>query len=110
MRPIALALVAFAGGAAGSLVSSGVGQARADASAITVPVPSQGVVFRTPEGRIVARLRSEASGGVFELFDARGQAAVRLRATASGGAVELARVTGVRFAAPPAGATDDSGY
>lgn len=112
MRPLALALVAFVGGFAGNLVSSGaVKQACAEGLAITLPVPSEGVVFRTPGGRVVARLRSESGGGVFELLDAREKVGVRLRATGGAGAVELGQNTS--FGAPAPGvirSTDDSGY
>lgn len=59
----------------------------------------------------MARLRSEASGGVFEMFDANERVSVRLRATAAGGTVELGRVTTFNLPEPPAaGATGDSGY
>jgi hypothetical protein len=112
MRPIALALLAFGGGVAGGVVSSeAVKPASAEAAAITIPVPAEGVVFRSPAGRTVARLRSEAAGGVFELFDARERVSVRLRAAAGSGVVELGR-TVVLGAAPPASArsSDDSGY
>jgi hypothetical protein len=112
MRPIALALLAFGGGVAGGVISSGaIRSARADGAAITIPVTAEGVLFRSPAGRTVARLRSEAAGGVFELFDARERVSVRLRAAAGSGVVELGR-TVVLGAAPPASArsSDDSGY
>lgn len=112
MRPIALALMAFCGGVAGSIASSGaVKTASADGAAITIPVPPEGVVFRTPAGRVVARLRTDVTGGVFEVLDARERVAVRLRATGGGGAVELGHGSGAG-AVPPAGirSTDDSGY
>jgi len=111
MRPIALALVAFSGGVAGSLVSSGaVKPACAEGSAITIPVPSEGVIFRSSGGHVVARLRSELGGaGVFEVFDARERVGVRLRA--AGGGVELGRGAAIDVAGPGAvRSTDDSGY
>ncbi|HXX67203.1 MAG TPA: hypothetical protein VEK07_08480 [Polyangiaceae bacterium] len=116
MRPIALALVAFGGGVAGSLLSSGaVKQAFAEGSAITIPVPSEGVIFRSSAGHVVARLRSDPGGGVFELFDARGRVGVRLRAADGVGGVQLGRSAGAGAAtdsSTPAGlpSTDDSGY
>jgi hypothetical protein len=35
----------------------------------TMYIPSGGLVFRTPDGRPVARLSRDAHGGLFELFD-----------------------------------------
>jgi hypothetical protein len=38
----------------------------------SLTVPPEGLFFRTPDGRILARLYSGTQGGVFELYDAQG--------------------------------------
>jgi hypothetical protein len=77
--PVAvLALVlAFAGG----IVSSRVRDAHAQAApfAATIYVPSDGLAFRTFNGRVVARLSYDPHGGVFELYDDHERPAVRVR-------------------------------
>jgi hypothetical protein len=110
MRPGSLALVAFVAGAAGGLLSSrAVGVANAQATdTVVVPVPAQGLVFRTSSGNVIARVRSDATGGVIEVLDAREQMAVRLRATANGGVIELGSHN-ARALAVVSG-TDDPGY
>ena len=46
--------------------------ARAQASPpSTIYVPWEGLVFRTPDGRAIARLSRDANGGVLELYDDR---------------------------------------
>ncbi len=81
------------------------------AGEIVVPVPEHGIVFRASSGKALARVRSDVTGGIVEVLDAREQVAVRLRATPSGGAVELGSP---RAASRPAllsiGATGDPGY
>jgi hypothetical protein len=87
MRSAGIAVVALAAGALGGVLSSrALREARADAGgAIVVPVPPQGVVFRAVGGAAIARVRSDAAGGVIEVLDARERVALRLRATAAGG-------------------------
>jgi hypothetical protein len=116
MQPWVLALLAFGAGALGGITSSvAVRDARADAlGEVTVPVPTPGVVFRSSDGRPIARIRSGAAGGSFEILDSRGVLAVRLRATAAGGVVELG--PSPSSSAPPravvklAGSSEDPGY
>jgi hypothetical protein len=89
-----------------------VSKARADmAGELAVPVPEQGLVFRASSGKALARVRSEVTGGIVEVLDAREQVAVRLRATPNGGVVELGSP---RAPSRPAlfllGATGDPGY
>jgi hypothetical protein len=113
MRHVVLVVVALVAGAAGGALSlRALGEAHADpADVIVVPVPSQGVVFRASGGNVIARVRSDAAGGVFEVLDAREQVAVRLRATPSGGTIDVspARMP-LRPALPLARSVDDPGY
>jgi hypothetical protein len=44
--------------------------ARAQSISSSIIVPQGGLTFRTPEGRLIARLSSGPGGGVFELYDA----------------------------------------
>ena len=76
-----LAVLALALAFAGGLVTSLVRDAHAQASpfAATVYVPSDGLAFRTFDGRVVARLSYDAHGGIFELYDDHEQPAVRVR-------------------------------
>jgi hypothetical protein len=92
MRPAVLAAVALLAGAGGGALSSrALGEAHAEtAGAVVVPVPPQGVVFRSSRGgNAIARVRSEGAGGVVEILDAREQVVIRLRATSAGGVIEL---------------------
>jgi len=73
---LALAL-AFAGGLVTSLVRDA--HAQAAPFAATMYVPSDGLAFRTFDGRVVARLSYDAHGGIFELYDDHEQPAVRVR-------------------------------
>jgi hypothetical protein len=90
-------------------------EARADASdgvssegATIIQVPRGGLVFRSVEGAAIARLRSEASGGVFELLDSHQRVRLRLSPTGVAGAgntrVDYEGVSG----SPVSG--DDPGY
>lgn len=64
---VAALAVAFAAGVLASQL--GVRDARAQAAplAATIYVPSDGLAFRTFEGRVVARLSYDAHGAVFDL-------------------------------------------
>jgi len=90
MRPALLACIAFVAGAMGGVVSTiVVGEARAQApQAVIVPVPAEGVSFRSG-GKTILRVRAESTGGVLEVLDAQERVAVRLRAAQSGGAIDL---------------------
>ncbi|HZU83585.1 MAG TPA: hypothetical protein VE987_11735 [Polyangiaceae bacterium] len=84
---IAGALVAaFAAGAAWHAVWPRAARAQATASPSSVYVPAEGLVFRTADGRPLARLWRGPKGGVFDLYDDNGAAATRLSAGVIGAA------------------------
>jgi hypothetical protein len=104
-------LLALAAGAVGGLVTSwSPSQACADESAVSVPVPAHGVVFRSSGGRAIARVWSDKAGGVVDVLDAREQVAVRLRATNAGGAIELGHVATLGSPASYTNSNEDPGY
>ena len=80
-----LALTVVAAFSAGILASSVVRNASAQSFsfAATIYVPSDGLAFRTFDGRVLARLSHDEHGGVMELFDEHEQPAVRLTTVAS---------------------------
>jgi hypothetical protein len=82
--PIAItALVAtFAAGIVASQLWVRDARAQAAPFAATIYVPSDGLAFRTFDGRVVARLSHDAHGGVFELYDEHEQAVAHVRADA----------------------------
>lgn len=112
-RPFVLVAVATAF-AAGLFSSHWVRDARAQGVpfAATIYVPSDGLAFRTFDGRVVARLSYDEHGGVFELFDQHEQPAGRVAASALGrGASTPAALMPTHVAAPPATASDtDLGF
>jgi hypothetical protein len=69
---------AFAGGFASSRVLERDARAQTAPFASTVYVPTEGLVFRRFDGRMVARLSYDAHGGVFELFDERERRTARM--------------------------------
>src|ERR1700722_9707086 len=71
---------AFSAGVAASQLWEHEAHAQALPFAATIYVPSDGLAFRTFDGRVVARLSHDAHGGMFELFDEHEQAAGRVRA------------------------------
>jgi hypothetical protein len=78
-------------------------QARSPASSINVA--ASGLLFRGPDGRVIARLSSDAGGGVFELFDAHEQLGARMRASSFAGGMEVyptARAAPIAIPAPNA--------
>jgi hypothetical protein len=81
---IPLAVLTLLGAFAGGIVSSQLLEGRAHA--LTLPlasteyVPSDGLAFRTFDGRIVARLSYNARGGVFDVYDAQEHPAISVRA------------------------------
>lgn len=107
-----LAAIVAVSGFGGGIVSGRifqVGDARAQERSTTgsINVGRAGLVFRGPNGRIIAKLSSEASGGVFELFNANEQPGARMRAASfAGGFDVLPReplgVAPLPLAAPPA--------
>lgn len=111
-RPVAVAValaVAFTCGLATSLVGL-VRDAHAQAApfAATVYVPSDGLAFRTFDGRVVARLSYDAHGGIFELYDDHEQPAVRVRGEPVPGAVGAPRAA--TPPAPPVKRPEDFGF
>jgi hypothetical protein len=80
--PIAItALVAtFAAGAFASQLWVHEAHAQTNPFAATIYVPTDGLAFRTFDGRVVARLSHDAHGGVFELYDERELPVTRVRA------------------------------
>jgi len=80
--PIAVtALVAtFAAGIAVSQLWVHEAHAQTNPFAATIYVPTDGLAFRTFDGRVVARLSHDAHGGVFELYDERELPVTRVRA------------------------------
>jgi hypothetical protein len=79
---VASVLVAFTGGLASSRWLVPEAHAQAMPLASTVYVPSDGLAFRRFDGRIVARLSYDSSGGAFELYDEHEQPATRVRGDA----------------------------
>jgi hypothetical protein len=90
---VRLPIVLFAVGAAfvSGLVSSstrgspwGLRDAHAQSApfAASVYVPSDGLAFRTFDGRVVAKLAYDGHGGFFELYDEHEQPAGRVRGEA----------------------------
>jgi hypothetical protein len=75
----ALVVSAFAGGALSSRVFAGDARADARPTTATIYVPADGLVFRSPEGKTIARISSDASGGVLELYNEKEQPGARLR-------------------------------
>jgi hypothetical protein len=55
----------------------------APAVAATFYVPGEGLVFRTLDGRPLARLARDSGGGVLELYDSRGEVTQRVSAGGS---------------------------
>jgi hypothetical protein len=79
-----IAITALAAAFTAGIVASHLWERDAHAQALpfaaTIYVPSDGLAFRTFDGRVVARLSHDAHGGMFELFDEHEQAAGRVRA------------------------------
>ena|ERR1700730_14366102 len=71
-RALAFAIagvVTFAAGALSQRLWLRDARAQATSAASTIFVPWEGLVFRTPDGRAIARLSRDANGGVLELYD-----------------------------------------
>jgi hypothetical protein len=108
---VAASVGVFAAGLAASRLI-GVAHAQAAPFAATIYVPSDGIAFRTFDGRVVARLSYDAHGGMLDLYDEREQPATRVRA--DGGARGVALPSPAPAPAPPSGPTrvprDDLGF
>ncbi len=109
-------LVAVAAAFAAGLGSSyWVRDAHAQAApfAASVYVPSDGLAFRTFDGRVVARLSYDPHGGVFEVYDEHEQPAARIRGDALGHGAAAARPSQgspVEGAHAPAASGSDLGF
>ncbi len=79
-----LAVLTVLGAFAGGLVSSQLWERSAHALtaplASTMYVPSDGIAFRTFDGRIVARLSYNVRGGIFDVYDGQERPAISVRA------------------------------
>jgi hypothetical protein len=80
---LTLAVLAFTLGATLRVTPLGPNEARADtprdpagglARLSSIQVPPEGLTFRSPDGRVIARLSYDARGGVFEVLGERGDA------------------------------------
>jgi hypothetical protein len=70
------AILVVGGAFAGGLTAShwvARAQAQSQPLGATIYVPSDGLVFRTFDGRVVAKLAYDAHGGTFQLYDEREQ-------------------------------------
>ena len=61
----------------------------------TIPVPNGGVEFKTPEGRLVAKLTADNLGGHLQIFNTAQQAVTRLDGWAQGGQLNIIMTRGV---------------
>ncbi len=86
-------LAVFAAGFASSRCLERSAQAQTSPFASTVYVPSDGLAFRTFEGRVIARLSYDRRGGVLDLYDADERPSNTLRADSSPQAVAPAAVS-----------------
>lgn len=76
---LAMAMAAgVAGAAISQAVSSRVARAQPQSSISTIYVPSDGLLFRSLDGRPIARLTRDVNGGLLELYDERDEPATRL--------------------------------
>lgn len=78
---LAALVVAFGAGVASQHLAVREAHAQpSPAPAATFYVPGDGLMFKTLDGRPLARLSRDASGGVLELYDDRGLVAQRVSA------------------------------
>jgi hypothetical protein len=76
-------LAALAGGVVSHHLWPRAAHADVTSSTSAIYVPWEGLVFRTPDGKAIARLSRDAHGGLLELYNDRQEEAARL----SGGAI-----------------------
>jgi hypothetical protein len=67
---------------------------RAELPSATIAVPPGGLFFKAPDGRIVARLYADESGGHYEVYNARGLPVAKLGAVGAAGTLALATSSG----------------
>jgi hypothetical protein len=78
-------VVAFVGG----LCASGISHAQSNPLASTIYVPADGLVFRTFDGHVIAKLSHDARGGALEVFDDHERPFATLRNDGKGGPLPL---------------------
>jgi hypothetical protein len=79
LNVLPIALAAAIGGAAVSHVFSGrSAHAQPQASIATIYAPPDGIIFRSLDGRPIARLARDVHGGILELYDEHDEVATRL--------------------------------
>jgi hypothetical protein len=78
------ALTTFVAGFVASRLQVREARAQAAPFAATIYVPSDGLAFRTFDGRVVARLSYDAHGGMLDLYDEHEQPATRVRTDGAG--------------------------
>src|SRR5579872_805804 len=94
LKLFALAMAAgVAGAAMFQALSSHVARAQPQSSISTIYVPADGLLFRSLDGRPIARLTRDVNGGLLELYDERDEPATRLSSADLHG--------GLRVNAPP---------
>jgi hypothetical protein len=100
-----LAAIVAVSGFGGGIVSGrlfAVNEAQAQGRLPTsIDVGAGGLVFRGPNGRVIAKLSSDASGGVFELFNANEQPGARLRANSFSGGFDVTPRAPIALPLPP---------
>jgi hypothetical protein len=67
--PLVCLVAGFAGGFAVHPMFAREARADSRASTPTIYVPADGLVFRSPDGKPIARVSRDAHGGTFELYD-----------------------------------------
>jgi hypothetical protein len=86
-----VAVAGFAGGVlSGRLFAPREALAQSRPVTTTINVGEQGLLFRGPDGRVIARLSSDPiQGGIFELYNASEKPGARLRAAALTGSLDV---------------------
>jgi hypothetical protein len=74
---VLVVVAAFAGGVVGSRLVER--EAKAQSAGAAVYVPPEGLSFRSPDGRLIARLAYDSRGGFFEVYDRRERPSAALR-------------------------------
>jgi hypothetical protein len=82
---VPVAVVAFVAG----LCASGTSHAQSNPLSSTIYVPADGLVFRTFDGRVIAKLSHDARGGALEVFDEHEHPFATLRSDGKPGPVQV---------------------
>ena len=102
--PVLCAATAFGAGVAGHALLGREARAQSSSATSTVYVPADGIVFRSLDGRPIARLSRDVHGGTLELYDDHEQPVTRLVASPFG-----SRVGALECAPPSRGYVLDDG-